>query len=322
MTAQTQTNDTDIAQVLEENKALKARLAQLEKTNDVLMAQVEKTTDRQGDAFAMFQQALQLEQLSLESKKRNQQMQREKAAAEQANAAKSHFLAIMSHELRTPMNAIIGYSDMLYEEAEEVGSEWLDDLRNIRIAAQQLLSLIGDILDYSKIEAGKMLVTPETIDLKELLNEIQVTTYALASKENNQFVLNYPENIPLLHTDLTKLRQILLNLLSNACKFTHNGEVCLEVSPQCEDQKPQVVFKIIDNGIGIEEHQLKHIFQPFTQADQSFTRSYDGTGLGLALSKQLTDILRGSIKACSQVGKGSCFTVSIPHYRLEQTQNT
>ena len=294
---------------------LQDRIRQLEKTNRVLIQQVEKNADTQGNAFAMFQQALRLERLSLEEKEQRQKIQREKNAAEAANAAKSSFLANMSHELRTPMNAIIGYSDMLYEEALDEGLDWAKDLDKIRISASQLLSLINDILDYSKIEAGKMQIYAETVDIASLVYELKVTVDTLARKENNQFTVDCETNIPDLYTDRTKLRQILLNLLSNACKFTHDGEITLRIRHRLEQEKFYLVFQVIDNGIGIEKHEQEKLFRPFTQADASTTRNYGGTGLGLTLSKQFTELLQGKIELESKKGQGSCFTLSLPHYR-------
>ncbi|MEK7992046.1 MAG: ATP-binding protein [Thiotrichaceae bacterium] len=296
-------------------KNLEKRIQALEKTNQILIARVEHTVDKQGNAFAMFQQALNFEKQSLENKKQYQKTQREKQAAEAASMAKSGFLAMMSHELRTPMNAIIGYSDMLHEEAEAEGSEWTGDLNKVRVAANQLLSLINDVLDYSKIEAGKMQVHPETIDIKELMYELRIIVQTLAQKHNNHLFIECDPLISLWYTDVTKLRQILLNLLSNACKFTENGDITLRIQNQVHENKPHLSFTVTDTGIGIEKHHQEKLFQPFTQADSSTTRNYGGTGLGLALSQQLAEILQGRIQLDSEHGVGSCFTLYLPHYR-------
>ncbi len=296
-------------------QTLENRIKQLEKTNQVLIKQVEHTTDKQGNAFAMFQQALHFEKQSLENKKQYQDSQREKQTAEAANMAKSSFLANMSHELRTPMNAIIGYSDMLHEEAEETGSEWTEDLNKIRISANQLLGLINDVLDFSKIEAGKMQVHAETIDIKELIWELRVIVQGLAQKQNNHLLIECDPDVSLWHTDVTKLRQILLNLLSNACKFTQEGKITLSIQQVVKSNKSYLSFKVIDTGIGIEKHQQQKLFQPFIQADSSTTRHYGGTGLGLALSQQLAELLQGQIELQSEMGEGSCFTLCLPHYR-------
>jgi len=221
----------------------------------------------------------------------------------------------MSHELRTPMNAIIGYSDMLYEEAEAEDSEWTEDLSKVRVAANQLLSLINDVLDYSKIEAGKMQVHPETVDMKELMNELRIIVQTLAQKNNNHLFIECDPLISLWYTDVTKLRQILLNLLSNACKFTKDGDISLRIQNQVHKNKPHLSFAVTDTGIGIEKHHQEKLFQAFTQADSSTTRDYGGTGLGLALSQQLAEILQGRIQLDSERGVGSCFTLYLPHYR-------
>ncbi|MCV6636322.1 ATP-binding protein [Candidatus Albibeggiatoa sp. nov. NOAA] len=296
-------------------KKLEQRIQALEKTNRILIARVEHTVDKQGNAFAMFQQALNFEKQSLENKKQYQKIQREKQAAEAASTAKSGFLAMMSHELRTPMNAIIGYSDMLHEEAEAEGSEWTEDLNKVRVAANQLLSLINDVLDYSKIEAGKMQVHPETVDIKEFINELRIIVQTLAQKHNNHLFIECDPLVSLWHTDITKLRQILLNLLSNACKFTKNGDISLRIQNQVYENKPHLSFAVTDTGIGIEKHHQEKLFQAFTQADSSTTRNYGGTGLGLALSQQLAEILQGHIQCDSEYGVGSCFTLYLPHYR-------
>ncbi|MDM8547599.1 sensor histidine kinase [Candidatus Venteria ishoeyi] len=301
---------------------LETRLQQLEKTNQVLIKQVEHTTDKQGNAFSMFQQALNFEKQSLESKQKHQEVQREKVAAEAASTAKSCFLANMSHELRTPMNAIIGYTDMLHEEAQEINSDWADDLDKIRISANQLLSLINDVLDFSKIESGKVQVYAEKIDIKDIINELNITIHTLIKKQNNTLSIKYDPGISLWYTDLTKLRQILLNLLSNACKFTKNGKIIIKIKQIQQANKPYLVFDVIDNGIGINEEQQEKLFQPFIQADSSTTRNYGGTGLGLALSKQLAEILQGEIKLYSEIGQGSCFSLYLPHYHHKKNPDS
>ncbi|OUD12114.1 response regulator [Thioflexithrix psekupsensis] len=236
-----------------------------------------------------------------------------KESAEAANLAKSQFLANMSHELRTPLNAIIGYSEMLKEEAEDSGhEEYLEDLKKISSAGRHLLSLINDILDLSKIEAGRMEVCFEKFNLSELLNEVSDTIHPLVQKKSNHLAIDWHGDLGEMNSDRVKLNQILLNLLSNAAKFTEDGVIEFTVTQmQWEDQE-WVCFKIKDNGIGMTKEQQKKLFQPFTQADSSTTRRYGGTGLGLTISKQFAEMMGGTIELDSQFGEGSTFTLALP----------
>ncbi|MEG3939112.1 MULTISPECIES: PAS domain S-box protein [unclassified Microcoleus] len=256
-------------------------------------------------------------------------------AAEAASTAKSAFLANMSHELRTPLNAIIGYSEMLQEETEELGyDEITPDLDKIRTSGRHLLSLINDILDISKIEAGRMDLYLETFDIAALIEEVADTATPLIEKNNNTLNLQEITNLGSMYGDITKVRQILLNLLSNAAKFTQNGTITLtasresarnnseaiaenrsetaETSAQSNSSKEFLVFNCTDTGIGMNQDQLQHIFQPFTQADASTTRKYGGTGLGLAISQRFCFMMGGNISVNSQVGVGSTFTIRLP----------
>ncbi|TAF39264.1 MAG: PAS domain-containing hybrid sensor histidine kinase/response regulator, partial [Oscillatoriales cyanobacterium] len=263
-------------------------------------------------------------------------LQRALEAAEEASTAKSAFLANMSHELRTPLNAIIGYSEMLQEETEELGyDELLPDLEKIRNSGRHLLSLINDILDISKIEAGRMELYLETFDIADLIKEVASTASSLTEKNGNTLDLSKITNIGTMHSDITKVRQILLNLLSNAAKFTHNGTITLtatrenpaqEISDQTQENCDEsddnslsslairefLVFNCTDTGIGMDSDQLQRVFQPFTQADASTTRKYGGTGLGLAISQRFCHMMGGSISLESQVGVGSTFTIRLP----------
>jgi signal transduction histidine kinase/CheY-like chemotaxis protein len=230
--------------------------------------------------------------------------------AEEANRTKSAFLATMSHELRTPMNAIIGYSEMLLEEAEDTGDNWMQpDLDKILSSARHLLQLINDILDLSKIEAGRMTVFLEDVDIAKTAADIASTIQPLVTKNHNNFVLRCPAGIGSMRTDLTKLRQTLFNLLSNACKFTENGTVTLEITRQ---EDGVVSFAVSDTGIGMESHQLEKLFGEFVQADASTTRKYGGTGLGLAISRKFCRLLGGDITVASTPGRGSTFTATLP----------
>ncbi len=234
--------------------------------------------------------------------------------AEEANRTKSAFLANMSHELRTPMNAIIGYSEMLIEEAEELSPEEMtDDLKKIHGAGKHLLGLINDVLDISKIEAGKMTLYPETFDLGAVIREVGATVTPLLAPNENTLEIDCPTEIGSLHTDLTKLRQTLFNLLSNAAKFTHQGKVTLRVKREGE----RVIFSVSDTGIGMKPEQIEKLFLAFTQADASTSRKYGGTGLGLAISKRFCGMMGGDLSVESTFGKGSTFTAWLPE-RLEE----
>ncbi len=236
-----------------------------------------------------------------------------KEMAEAANLSKSQFLANMSHELRTPMNAIIGYSEILKEDAEDMGEEsFVADLDKIHSAANQLLGLINDVLDISKIESGKMELYLETFDLEKLLAEIQVTVKPLIEKNNNLLTTHITSTLGSVYGDLTKIRQVLLNLLSNAAKFTENGEIHIEAYKESVDEQEWICFHIIDEGIGMTKEQQTKLFRPFSQVDASTTRRYGGTGLGLAITKEFVELMNGKISVTSEFGAGSTFSVRLP----------
>ncbi|MEG4252660.1 CHASE4 domain-containing protein [Microcoleus sp. Pol10D4] len=240
-----------------------------------------------------------------------------KEAAEAANLAKSQFLANMSHELRTPLNAIIGYSEILQEEALDLGEEdFVSDLERIHHSGQLLLSLINDILDLSKIEAGHAELELETFDVSETVQNVARTVEPLFLRNTNRLNVECPNNIGELYSDQIKFTQILFNLLSNAAKFTHKGTVTLRVEKIKNDENSweseQLIFKCSDTGIGITPEQLQKLFQPFTQADASTTRKYGGTGLGLAIAQKYSQMLGGEITVSSEFGKGSTFTLMLP----------
>ena len=237
----------------------------------------------------------------------------EKLSAESANKAKSQFLANMSHELRTPLNAIIGYSEILAEDAlEEDNKMILADLNKISSAGKHLLSLINEILDLSKIEAGKMELFLEQTSLKTALNDIVSTVAPLAEKNGDIINTRFDENLGAVFTDVTKLRQVLLNLLSNACKFTENGQINLTVTRSMQNDTDWITLTVCDTGIGMARQQVQRIFEPFLQADNSTTRKYGGTGLGLAISKHFCSMMGGGIDVSSEPGKGSTFTIRLP----------
>ncbi len=244
-----------------------------------------------------------------------------KEAAETANRTKSAFLANMSHELRTPLNAIIGYSEMLQEEAKARQEGGLgDDLAKIQVAGRHLLSLINDVLDLSKVEAGKMELHIETFAVGPLLRDVVTTIRPLLEKNRNAFQLVCPEDIGEMTSDFTRLRQILLNLLANACKFTEDGHIGLEASRQGPEDKGSILFRVTDTGIGMTAEQMKRLFQAFSQADPSMTKKYGGTGLGLVLSKRFCEMMGGTIAVESAAGTGSSFTALLP--RLIQAKSS
>ena len=234
-------------------------------------------------------------------------------AAETANQTKSAFLANMSHELRTPLNAIIGYSEMLEEEARDMGAEvFLADLPKIHSAGKHLLGLINDVLDISKIEAGKMELFVESFDPSKLVQEVVNTITPLVEKNKNVLNLECPAPLGTMRSDVTKVRQALFNLLSNACKFTSDGTMTLRVERVAEYGKDWLIFKVRDSGIGMTQEQMAKLFQAFTQADAGTTRKYGGTGLGLAITKRFCQMMGGDVTVESEHGKGSVFTIRLP----------
>ncbi|WP_420456396.1 sensor histidine kinase [Rubrivirga sp.] len=237
-----------------------------------------------------------------------------RAAAERANTAKSQFLANMSHELRTPLNAIIGYSEMLAEDAEDGGAGHLvPDLERVQGAGRHLLGLINDVLDLSKVEAGKMDVHAEPVSVRDLLDGVAATVRPLVQANGNALVVEADGPPAELRTDLTKVRQVLLNLLSNAAKFTHDGTVTLSAHPAPNHTGGGVAFRVADTGIGMTPEQVSRLFDPFVQADASTTREYGGTGLGLAISRRFARLLGGDVAVESAPGEGSVFTVTVPN---------
>jgi signal transduction histidine kinase len=232
--------------------------------------------------------------------------------AEAASRAKSSFLANMSHELRTPLNAIIGYSEILVEEAVEEGFQNIvPDINKILTAGQHLLSLINDILDLSKIEAGRMDLYLETFDLPALVDDVVTTVRPLVEKNRNQLEVVCPKDIGAIYADLTKVRQILFNLISNAVKFTEDGTVQLRVTRDRVNNNDWVSLYVSDTGIGISPEQQDRLFEAFIQGDNSTTRKYGGTGLGLAISRRFCEMMGGDITVESQEGVGSTFTVHL-----------
>jgi signal transduction histidine kinase/CheY-like chemotaxis protein len=237
-----------------------------------------------------------------------------KETAETANRTKSLFLANMSHELRTPLNAILGYSEMLQEEAVErnLAGEFGTDLEKINGAGKHLLTLINDILDLSKIEAGKMDLYLESFDLTEMIDDVASTIRPMVEKNANTLYIQRAPDLGAMHADQIKVRQALFNLLSNAVKFTHEGNITLEAARQNMDGSEWIVFRVTDTGIGLSSEQIVKLFQDFTQADASTTRKFGGTGLGLVLTRSFCQMMGGDVTAHSVSGAGSIFTIKLP----------
>ncbi|MEK8017620.1 MAG: ATP-binding protein [Candidatus Parabeggiatoa sp.] len=254
-----------------------------------------------------------LQQEIIERKQMEEKIRWALEKAESVNLAKSQFLANMSHELRTPLNVIIGYSEMIEEEASDLGYDDLKpDLEKIGLAAKHLLSLISDVLDITKIEAGKMEFHCETFALSQVINEMIHSVQPLMDKQGNTFQASISDDLGEMFVDATKLRQILLNLLSNAAKFTDNGLITLKVTSTSEQGYKWFNFIITDTGIGIKSEKISQLFQLFSQVDSSSTRKHGGTGLGLVITKQFTEMMGGTISVESEFGKGSTFIVRLP----------
>ncbi len=236
-----------------------------------------------------------------------------RAALEAATRTKNTFLANMSHELRTPLNAIINDSELLQEEVTEQGHlDYVADLQKIHASGKHLLTLVSDILDFASIESGKVALHRETFHVPGMVHEIVATLQPLLTKHANTLEVHVADEVETLYADKTKVQQSLLQLLSNACKFTSHGRIGLDVACETADGHPTVRFQVHDTGVGMSPDDIHKLFQPFTQVDDTATRQYGGTGLGLAIGQRLCQLMGGEITVTSMLGKGSTFTMHIP----------
>ena len=265
------------------------------------------------DEIEMLSRFAQLASIAIDNARLYADSEDAKKVAETANLAKSAFLANMSHELRTPLNAIIGYSELLMEDATERGQKDLfSDLQRINSSGNHLLILINDILDISKVEAGKMELHLEKFELIDTVEDVVKNIQPLVGKNSNDLNVNFVENLGPMHADLTKVRQILFNILSNACKFTNHGSITLDVFLENNDGKRWTCIRVTDTGIGMTPEQQKKLFHVFSQAEASMMKRYGGTGLGLALSKRYCKLMGGKISVKSEYGVGTTFTIRLP----------
>src|SRR5262245_40222402 len=265
-----------------------------------------------GGVVATYADITELKQHEAELADLVEKLQIARDAADEANRTKSSFLANMSHELRTPLNAIIGLTEMMVSNAARFGTEKAQEpLQRVNRAGKHLLGLINEVLDLSKIEAGKLELNPQTVQLVPLINEVIGTAGQLAEQNKNRLVLDAQDNLGALTVDPMRLRQILFNLLSNACKFTKAGEVKL-AARKVSNGSSFVEFAVSDTGIGMTAEQKAKLFEEFSQADATTAQRFGGTGLGLAITRKLARLMSGDVTVTSQPGKGSVFTVRLP----------
>lgn len=288
------------AELLALEKGINSMASALQRAQDNLQDEVEHAT-------------AELRSTLLELKGKNTELDVQRSRAQEANLSKSKFLANMSHELRTPLNAIIGYSEMLEEDAEQAGdTNYIPDVQKVNSAGRHLLSLINDILDLSKVEAGKMTLYLETADIESVIKYTASTIRPLTTRNENELVLSCDPDIGSMRMDVTKVRQVLFNLLSNACKFTEKGTITLAAKRIEMGGKDWIEFTVSDTGIGMPPEHMDHLFEAFSQADASITKKYGGTGLGLTLCKSFSELMGGEINVRSEQGKGSVFVLLLP----------
>jgi adenylate cyclase len=306
--------DAWIAERLDRHRNPKGAFEQQRDHGVWLKISERRTTD--GGIVGVFTDITELKDRELQLAQLVERLADARDAAMEATVAKSRFLANMSHELRTPLNAVIGITEMLMEDAEDAGDRSLrEPLDRIARAGKHLLHLINEVLDLSKIEAGKLEINYEAVALAPLLGDVAGEAEPLAAKNGNRLVVECPSDIGTVRSDPTRLRQIILNLLSNACKFTERGTVSLTVHRSRSDNDDCILISVVDTGIGMTSEQLSRLFQEFSQADSSTTRKYGGTGLGLAISDRLCRLMGGSIDVESKPGIGTTFNVRLPTER-------
>jgi signal transduction histidine kinase len=264
--------------------------------------------------------SLRMEQDAIEQRNRLTNLHTAMAAAELASKRKSIFLAKMSHELRTPLNAVIGYTEMLRETFEDMGTQGrkMEDLSRIHAAGNHLLALVDDVIDLNSIESNKMELVTQQTNLRELIDEVAATASPLARKRENRLIVNMPEDLGEIELDSLKLRQCILNLLSNAAKFTTKGTIMLTILRKADSARNVMLIEVTDNGIGISQEGLAKLFVDYAQAESDTSSRFGGTGLGLALTKRFCEMMGGSISVRSERGVGTSFSIEIPYATASQ----